>query len=565
MKKRILLVLILVYFILSNDILAFSSEIPSIGSEETIDETDYSMYAFGDKTYDGMSVNASIDGWLPEKTEMKVSINKMDSNKVDNVKYVFNEDDKIINITSIKVGFFNNEEVIRLKDGTKVHFEVLMNIEETTGNHKILRLINESNYEVITANETIVKGSFDDLQDNSLKKQFSFDISLNNDYSDSFIFFIIEYEAFTEQNQGEIIPEQIVDEPTPEQVEVEPSNEKAEAEVMPEQEETEITPGKEETETVPEQNNVENEPEQEVVETASEQSKVETATITEQDKSETKPEKKDVEENTPKPDKAETKPEKSSEEPQNKQDKTEQKQERNETIDIEGKVIWDDNNNQDGIRPSSVCLSLRDSDGKKYPITVEEDEENKNIWKYSVKALPKYSSEKELKYSIKKEKVKGYEINIDGYDVEYKHEPETVLIEGQIMWSDSINKDKIRPEEVTVELYGDGDYKASNLVSKETKWKYSFGEFPKYDAGREIEYSIKEETIDGYEFKLYGFNITNIHEAGNEDASIETTKSESSNKTSKTWKKSNVVCFIVIMILFIAIMIFIIIKSDFFK
>ncbi len=552
MKKRILLVLILVYFILSNDILAFSSEIPSIGSEETIDETDYSMYAFGDKTYDGMSVNASIDGWLPEKTEMKVSINKMDSNKVDNVKYVFNEDDKIINITSIKVGFFNNEEVIRLKDGTKVHFEILMNIEETTGNHKILRLINESNYEVITANETIVKGSFDDLQDNSLKKQFSFDISLNNDYSDSFIFFIIEYEAFTEQNQGEIIPEQIVDEPTPEQVEVEPSNEKAEAEVMPEQEETEITSEQEGTETVSEQNDVESKAGQEVVET-----------IPEQNKAETKPENKDVEENTPKPDKAETKPEESSKESKSNQDKTEQKQERNETIDIEGKVIWNDNNNQDAIRPTSLSFSLKDSNGKKYPITVEEDEENKNIWKYSVKGLPKYSSEKELKYSIKKEKVKGYEINIDGYDVECNHEPETVLIEGQIMWSDSINKDKIRPEEVTVELYGDGDYKASNLVSKETKWKYSFGEFPKYDAGREIEYSIKEEPIDGYEPTIYGFNITNTR-VKSEKASIETTKSEVTNETSKTSKKMNVGFFIVIMMVFIAIMIFIIIKSDFF-
>ncbi len=557
MKKRILLVLILVYFIFANDILAFSSEIPSIESEDTIDETDYSMYAFGDKTYDGMSVNASIEGWLPEKTEMKVSITTLDSNKANDVMHLFNEADKIINITSINIGFFNNDEVIRLKDGTKVHFEILMNIEETTGNHKILRLINESNYEVITANETIVKGSFDDLQDNSLKKQFSFDIVSELAISDCFKFFIIEYEAFTEQNQGETIPDQFVDEPTPEQVEDEPSNEEAENEVMPEQEEIDITPDQEETETVPEQNNVENEPEQEAVETA---------TITEQDKSETKPGKKDVEENTPKPDKAETKPEKSSESQTIKQDKTEKEYERSETINIDGKVIFNDSNNQDGIRPSSVKFSLRDSNGKTYPITVEKDEKYENIWEYSVKDLPKYSSEKELKYSIvNKEKVKGYDKpEIDGYDIKYFHEPETVLIEGQIMWSDSINKDKIRPEEVTVELYGDGDYKASNLVSRETKWKYGFGEFPKYDAGREIEYSIKEETIDGYESKIYGFNITNIHEAGNEDASIETTKSEVSNETSKTWKKSNVVCFIVIMIVFIAIMIFIIIKSDFF-
>lgn len=558
MKKRILLFLILVYFIFSNDILAFSSEIPSVESEDTIDETDYSMHAFGERTSDEMSVYASVEELLPEKAQMKVSIVTQDSNKVDDVMYLYNEHDKIINITSINIGFFNNEEVIRLKDGTVVHFEILMNIEgqETTGDYKIFRLTDKGKYEEIPANETSVKGSFTDLEDNSVKKQFSFDIVSEPAISDSFKFFIIEYEAFTEQNQGETIPEQIVDEPTTEQVEVEPSNEETETEVMPKQEEIEITPEQEGTETVSEQNDVESEAGQEVVET-----------IPEQNKTETKPENKDVEENTAKPDKAEKKPEKSSESQTIKQDKTEKEHKRSETINIDGKVIFDDSNNQDGIRPSSVKFSLRDSNGKTYPITVEKNEKYENIWEYSVKNLPKYSSEKELKYSIvNKEKVKGYDKpEIDGYDIKYFHEPETVLIEGQIMWSDSINKDKIRPKEVTVELYGDGDYKASNLVSKETKWKYSFGEFPKYDAGREIEYSIKEEPIDGYEPKPYGFNITNIHEAGNEDASIETTKSEVSNETSKTWKKSNVVCFIVIMILFIAIMIFIIIKSEFFK
>lgn len=558
MKKRILLFLILVYFIFSNDILAFSSEIPSVESEDTIDETDYSMHAFGERTSDEMSVYASVEELLPEKAQMKVSIVTQDSNKVDDVMYLYNEHDKIINITSINIGFFNNEEVIRLKDGTVVHFEILMNIEgqETTGDYKIFRLTDKGKYEEIPANETSVKGSFTDLEDNSVKKQFSFDIVSEPAISDSFKFFIIEYEAFTEQNQGETIPEQIVDEPTTEQVEVEPSNEETETEVMPKQEEIEITPEQEGTETVSEQNDVESEAGQEVVET-----------IPEQNKTETKPENKDVEENTAKPDKAEKKPEKSSESQTIKQDKTEKEHKRSETINIDGKVIFDDSNNQDGIRPSSVKFSLRDSNGKTYPITVEKNEKYENIWEYSVKNLPKYSSEKELKYSIvNKEKVKGYDKpEIDGYDIKYFHDPEKVLIEGQIMWDDSINKDKIRPKEVTVELYGDGDYKASNLVSKETKWKYSFGEFPKYDAGREIEYSIKEETIDGYESKPYGFNITNIHEAGNEDASIETTKSEVSNETSKTWKKSNVVCFIVIMILFIAIMIFIIIKSEFFK
>ena len=549
--KKTIFVLLLVFGIFANDILAFSSEIPSIESEDTIDETDYSMHAFGERTSDEMSVYASVEEPLPEEARMKVSITKLDTDKADNGLYEHEQDKRILNITVVDIGFFNNEEIIRLKDETMVHFEILMNIEdqETTGDYKIFRLTNEGKYEVIPTNESIIKGSFDDPQDNSVKKQFLFDIASNPALSDSFKFFIVEYETFTEQNQGETIPEQIVDEPTPEQVEVEPSNEETETEVMPKQEEIEITPDQEETETVPEQNNVESEPEQQAVETSSEQNKVEE-----------KPAEKDAEENTAKPDKAETKPEESSKESKNK---TEQKQERNETIDIEGKVIWNDNNNQDGIRPSSVKFSLRDSNGKTYPITVEKNEKYENIWEYSVKDLPKYSSEKELKYSIvKKEKVKGYEINIDGYDVEYKHEPEKILIEGIIMWDDLIIKERILHEPVTVKLLADGADKNFMEVSRETKWKYSFEE-DKFKEGREIKYSVEEKPIDGYEITYYELNIKNTRvKAEIEGDASETTIAE--NASTETGKK-NGIWFGIIMMCFILIMIVIIIKSEFFK
>ena len=219
-------------------------------------------------------------------------------------------------------------------------------------------------------------------------------------------------------------------------------------------------------------------------------------------------------------------------------------------------------NNQDAIRPTSLSFSLKDSNGKKYPIKVEEDEENKNIWKYSVKGLPKYSSEKELKYSIKKEKVKGYEINIDGYDVEYKHEPEKVLIEGQIMWDDSANKDQIRPERVTIKLYVDSIFYESRIVSRDTGWKYSFKK-DKFKEGREIEYSIEEEPIEGYEITYYELNIKNTRvKAEIEDDSSETTITE--NASTETGKK-NGIWFGIIMMGFIVIMIVIIIKSEFFK
>ena len=172
--KKTIFVLLLVFGIFANGMPALSSEISTIENEDSTDEADYSMHAFGERTSDEMSVYASVEEPLPEKAQMKVSITKLDADKADNGLY--EQDKRILNITVVDIGFFNNEEVIRLKDGTMVHFEILMNIEdqETTGDYKIFRLTNEGKYEAIPANESIVKGSFDDPQDNSVKKQFLF-------------------------------------------------------------------------------------------------------------------------------------------------------------------------------------------------------------------------------------------------------------------------------------------------------------------------------------------------------------------------------------------------------
>ena len=120
--KKTIFVLLLVFGIFANGMPALSSEI----EDSITDEADYSMHAFGEKTSDGMSVYASVQEPLPEKAQMKVSITKLDADKADNGLY--EQDKRILNITVVDIGFFNNEEIIRLKDETMVHFEILMNI-----------------------------------------------------------------------------------------------------------------------------------------------------------------------------------------------------------------------------------------------------------------------------------------------------------------------------------------------------------------------------------------------------------------------------------------------------
>ena len=40
-------------------------------------------------------------------------------------------------------------------------------------------------------------------------------------------------------------------------------------------------------------------------------------------------------------------------------------------------------------------------------------------------------------------------------------------------------------------------------------WTWSFTDLPKYESGKEIVYTIKEDRVKGYTAKVDGFNVTN--------------------------------------------------------
>lgn len=42
-------------------------------------------------------------------------------------------------------------------------------------------------------------------------------------------------------------------------------------------------------------------------------------------------------------------------------------------------------------------------------------------------------------------------------------------------------------------------------------WKYCFSGLPKFKAGKEIKYTVTENTVEGYTTEINGFNITNTH------------------------------------------------------
>lgn len=185
---------------------------------------------------------------------------------------------------------------------------------------------------------------------------------------------------------------------------------------------------------------------------------------------------------------------------------------------------WDDQENQAGKRPAFVQIQLK-ADGevlKTVEVTAQSD------WKYTFTDLRKKNDEgKEIMYTVEELPVEGYKTSIDGdaqngFTVTNKFLPppltpriEDVSIPVKKVWEDDGNRENLRPTSVTVRLYADGKDTGKSVVLTEANgWKGRFDALPKYDAGKRITYTVKEERVAHYASSVSGsqtdgYTVTN--------------------------------------------------------
>ena len=185
------------------------------------------------------------------------------------------------------------------------------------------------------------------------------------------------------------------------------------------------------------------------------------------------------------------------------------------TINVNGKKVWDDENNRDGLRPDSITITLKANDSKNSEYTTTTSEEKD--WNYSFTDLPKYENGKEITYTVQEPTVpKGYTSSVSGTTITNKHEIEKTTISGEKTWKDGNNQDGKRPEEITVNLFANGSLVQSQKVKakEDGTWTYQFEDLPKYQANavkQEIKYTITENPVAEYTTEISGFNITNTY------------------------------------------------------
>ena len=200
--------------------------------------------------------------------------------------------------------------------------------------------------------------------------------------------------------------------------------------------------------------------------------------------------------------------------------------------EVSVKKKWDDKNNQDGKRPSSITVKLL-ADGQDTGKTLELTEANG--WAGSFKDLDADKGGTPIQYTVVEVTVPSYTSEVtgdaaSGFTITNSYSPETVDVKATKNWEDANNQDGKRPTKITINLLADGEKVASKEIQAvaDGTWTATFEKLAKYKAGKEIKYTVTEEAVAEYEATITDFTITNKY-----------APKEIDYKVTKVWNDAN--------------------------
>lgn len=190
-----------------------------------------------------------------------------------------------------------------------------------------------------------------------------------------------------------------------------------------------------------------------------------------------------------------------------------------EKTSVAGQKTWNDNDNQDGKRPSKITVNLLANGVKVASKEVKPDAAG--TWAYQFDNLDVVDDAGNvIAYTVSEEPVEGYETTIEGTNITNTRTPEVVEIPVTKIWKDNDNQDGVRPDKVTVRLLADGTEVASQELSAATDWKTVFTNLPKYNHGKQIVYTVTEDTVANYSAAIDGTTITNSYKPGKTSVTV---------------------------------------------
>ena len=196
-----------------------------------------------------------------------------------------------------------------------------------------------------------------------------------------------------------------------------------------------------------------------------------------------------------------------------------------EEVEATVKKVWDDGDDQDGIRPAELKVGLSNGTEEVAEVTLSED----NDWTAAKDHLPKYIDGKAIKYKwTEKGLPSGYKLTGDTTSgtvttLTNKHVPEKTKVDGTKMWNDG--GDSSRPDKIKITVTGTINDGADEVFNKsytviikgtpgkdeikatlkdDSTWTFSVTGLDKNKAGKEIEYTITEQAMANHSSEVSG-------------------------------------------------------------
>ena len=178
------------------------------------------------------------------------------------------------------------------------------------------------------------------------------------------------------------------------------------------------------------------------------------------------------------------------------------------TTSIDGTKVWDDADNQDGVRPETITVHLLADGVVQQTINVTEA----NQWQFTFDELPVFADGERIVYTITEDSVEGYSTLIDGFDITNTRTPDSTSVTLTKSWLDQNNAGGQRPESIVVQLLANGESVGDVVtISAEGNWTYTWSDLPQKSEGKDIVYSISEINLaEGYTSTINDANQGNI-------------------------------------------------------
>ena len=202
-------------------------------------------------------------------------------------------------------------------------------------------------------------------------------------------------------------------------------------------------------------------------------------------------------------------------------------------VEVSVEKIWDDNNNQDGKRPTSIRVQLYKNGEKVGDSVTLNSNKLTHTWTgllagntYNVKELDSNGVAIENGGNYNSNYTTKYVITGNKTVITNKYIPEVISKVVKKLWEDSDNQDGTRPNKIDITLFKkvNGIKQAIDTVelNESNNWTKEWNNLPKYENGKEITYTVEETVPNGYEAKYSDdtFTITNKYTPGTVSKSV---------------------------------------------